>query len=517
IWCPTPGPVADPTPVEVRHGFGYTRFTKHRSGIAHETTVFVPREAPLKITHVRLRNEGDAPRRLSAAAYAQWVAGSTRRDRRFIVTEYHRETGSILARNPRNEYLGEAWAFATFIVPGVAEGRHTTVGPEFLGPLGDPAHPAALLEGDREGELNGRTGAVADPCAAFLRSFEMAPGGTAEVIFVIGQVEDVYDLSRRLDDFRTPDGVDAALEDVRAFWRDITSVFRVESPSPAIDLMLNGWLVYQNLSCRLWGRSALYQSGGAFGFRDQLQDAASLAAIRPQITREQILLHAAHQFEDGDVLHWWHPVTRRGIRTKFSDDLLWLPYVTLHYVETTGDAGLWDEKAPYVRGPVVPAGDDEILFDAAPTEREDTVFEHCCRALDRSLATGEHGLPLMGSGDWNDGMNRVGRSGKGESVWLAFFLLDILRRFAAVCESRGDAERASAYRRHAERLRESVNDAGWDGSWYRRAYYDNGDPLGSSENDEAKIDALAQAWAVLSGAAPEARARQALDALEEHL
>ncbi len=514
VWCPMPGPIDDPTPVEVRHGFGYTRFHKQRSGIEHDTTVFVPRDEPLKIVRMRLTNRGESKRRLTAAAVAVWVLGSSLEERRFVITEYDEDADCLLARNAHNDFLADHIAFAALMVPKADEAAFTASTHSFLGTLADPAHPESLLSGR---PLDGSTGALYDPCAAFTRSFELAAGESTDVVWLLGQIDDADRLPDMLARFNTPEAVQEALDSVMEFWREATSTFHVESPSVPIDLMLNGWLVYQNLSCRLWGRSALYQSGGALGFRDQLQDAAALAPILPQLTREQILMHAAHQFEDGDVLHWWHPTTRLGIRSRFSDDLLWLPHVTLHYVDTTGDAAVWDEAVPYVQGPEVPADVDEILMEAAPSARTESVFDHCRRAIDRSLATGKHGLPLMGSGDWNDGMNRVGRSGKGESIWLAFFLYDILRRFADVCGSRGDGERAATYRRHAEDLREAANEAGWDGTWYRRAYYDNGDPLGSSDSDEACIDALAQAWAAISGAAPQDRTNQALDAVEEHL
>jgi cyclic beta-1,2-glucan synthetase len=336
-------------------------------------------------------------------------------------------------------------------------------------------------------------------------------------VFLLGEAigrDAVREIVRRYADGAA---VEQALAAVRAFWSDLVGAVQVETPAPAIDLMVNGWLLYQVLSCRIWGRTALYQSGGAFGFRDQLQDAAALLMARPEMTRALILLHAAHQFVEGDVLHWWHPPLSRGIRTRFSDDLLWLPFITSAYIAATGDHSVLGETVGYVKGRLLAPGEDEEYFQPAiATERTD-VYEHCCRAIDRSLTVGAHGLPLMGTGDWNDGMNRVGREGRGESVWVGFFLYDVLGSFAPYCAERGDHTRAERYASHREALAAALEAGGWDGEWYRRAYYDDGTPLGSADNVECRIDAIAQSWAVISGAAPQPRAEQAMAALESHL
>ncbi len=317
--------------------------------------------------------------------------------------------------------------------------------------------------------------------------------------------------------YRAPGAVEAALLEVQGFWNDLLSSVRVESPLPGLDLMLNGWLAYQTLGCRIWGRSAFYQSGGAFGFRDQLQDAAALFALRPAITRAQILLHAAHQFVEGDVLHWWHPPASRGTRTRFSDDLLWLPYLTAGYVTASGDLALLDERAGFRCARLLAPGEDEAYLETTAAAASATVYEHCCLALDRSLAVGAHGLPLMGTGDWNDAMNRVGREGRGESVWVGFFLFAMLDDWAQLCAQRGDHTRARRYGEARRRLGTALDGAAWDGAWYRRAWYDDGAVLGSAANDECRIDALAQAWAVISGAASPERAAASLDAAEAHL
>ncbi|HKG95892.1 MAG TPA: protein ndvB, partial [Gemmatimonadaceae bacterium] len=518
LWSPAPGPAPGPGAYEVRHGFGYTRFGhEDGAGLASELWQFVPRRDPLKISLLRLTNRGDRPRRLSAAAYAQWVLGVFPHETaRFVATETDAGRGAILAVNDSNGEFAGRVAFAAAVPPG-GEGPLSATADRaaFLGPRGDVAAPAGLRT---SAPLDGRAGADLDPCAAFRVPLTVAPGETVEVAFLLGQAEGADAARAVLDRYRDPAACAAALDEARAFWRDTLSGVHVETPSPAIDLMVNGWLSYQNLSCRIWGRSAYYQSGGAFGFRDQLQDAASLVYLMPELTRRQIVLHASHQFVEGDVLHWWHPPLSKGMRTRFSDDLLWLPLLTTYYVRTTGDDTVLAEPARFVTARQLAPGEDEAFLVPEDSGVSADVYEHCCRSLDRSLTGGAHGLPLMGVGDWNDGMNRVGREGRGESVWLGFFLYEILGGFVPFCDQRGDAERAARYRAYRARLGAALNGPhGWDGAWYRRAYYDSGVPLGSAQSDECKIDAIAQAWAVISGAAPPERAERALDSLEQHL
>ena len=360
-------------------------------------------------------------------------------------------------------------------------------------------------------------GSGLDPCAALQLTLEHDPDASFTCAFLLVEAADDAAARECVQRYATSDSVAAALAENTAFWQDLLTGVQVRTPVPALDLMFNGWLAYQNLACRMWGRSAFYQSGGAFGFRDQLQDSSALLYLDPAITRQQILLHASHQFVEGDVLHWWHPPASKGIRTRFSDDLLWLPQITHFYITHTGDAAILDEEIGFVTAEQLEQDEDERFVWPQLADETAPLYEHCCRALDRSLTRGMHGLPLIGVGDWNDGMNRVGRQGRGESVWLGFFLFDILSNWISICEERGDRSRARRYRAYRRELHVALNEAGWDGAWYRRAYYDDGAPLGSAQNDECRIDALAQAWAVISRAAPEQRAGQALAAMREQL
>jgi cyclic beta-1,2-glucan synthetase len=513
-WSPLPGPCPSEAPVEVRHGFGESRWHSTAFGIEQDVCTWVPRRDSVRVIEVRLGNRDGRPRVLSLFFYARLVLGvSPAETAPLVTTEYDRETGAILARR----LLPDEFATGTAFAAAIAEGRpkHFTADrTTFLGRMGSERSPAALEPG---AELDGRVGPGLDPCAAFSVEIRLAPGETVECAFLLGEGENRAAALELVGRYRDEGTRRAARDEVRRFWNETLSAVEVETPAPAIDVLLNGWLLYQCLSCRLWGRSAFYQSGGAFGFRDQLQDAAGLVYSRPDLVRRQLLLHAAHQFVEGDVLHWWHPPADLGTRTRFSDDLLWLPYVTTFYVETTGDRSVLDESVPFIAARPLAPGEDEAYVRPEPSGERGSLYEHCCRAIDRSLRTGPHGLPLMGTGDWNDGMNRVGREGRGESVWLAFFLFELLGRFADLAESRGDRDRAQRYREHRERLQEAIEREAWDGEWYCRAWYDDGTPLGSSKSDECRIDALAQAWAVLSKAAAPERAVRALEAVERWL
>jgi cyclic beta-1,2-glucan synthetase len=515
-WSPTPGPAGPNVVHEVRYGFGYAQYEQTSAELRQRVVQFVPRDDAVKVIRISLSNLRPTRRSLDLFFYAHLALGSgSRRQSRDIRTRFDAACGSVLADNPARD-LSHRVSFIACIAPtATAPISFTGDRMEFLGQYGVLAAPAAVVDG---ASLSGCSGSIADACAALQATINVENGQSTECWLLVGEADDEAEARRLLEQYSTREALDAALADVRSMWRDILGAVEIDTPSPSLNLMVNGWLPYQNLSCRLWGRSAYYQSGGAYGFRDQLQDAAAYVYHRPELTREQILRHAAAQFVEGDVLHWWHvAAATRGIRTRFADDLLWLPFVAAEYAATTGDASLWDEPAPYLTGPALEPGEAERYFTPTPSGETGTVYEHACRALDRSAATGVHGLPLMGGGDWNDGMNRVGAGGRGESVWMAFFLDDVLQRMIPVCEARGDEARAGRYRQRQRRLRLANELHGWDGEWFRRAYFDDGTPLGTAAADECQIDALVQAWAVLTGAADAERAAEAMAAVERRL
>ena len=510
VWSPTPAPAPGGGPYMVRHGAGYTVFEHHGHGLRQRLKLFCPPDDALKVVELRLDNVWQQPRRITATFFVEWALGPDRQTVQYIVPEFDEDAQALLARNPYFEEFGSRVAFVASDRPlhGLSVDRV-----EFLGRMGDYAHPAAL---ERVG-LSDKVEAGLDPCAALQVHLDLAPGTSETVYFLLGEGNDLDDARRLLKHYRNPAQAAVAWQALGAFWDDVLGTFEVKTPEPAMDLMLNRWLLYQTLSCRVWGRSALYQSSGAFGFRDQLQDVLALLYARPDVVRGHLLAAATHQFEQGDVLHWWHPPSGRGVRTRCSDDLLWLPYVTAHYVALSGDEGVLDEQLGFLQGD--PLGPDEHDRYAHYERGQEgaSLYEHCCRSLDRGATTGTHGLPLMGDGDWNDGMNAVGAKGQGESVWLGWFLCDVLTRFAPLCQRRGEPERAQGYTQRAADLRVALQAHAWDGQWYVRAFYDDGTPLGSARNAECQIDAIAQSWAVLSGAGNPRRAEQAMEAVAQRL
>jgi cyclic beta-1,2-glucan synthetase len=511
VWSPTPLPVRESAPYLVRHGAGYSSFQHNSHGLRQSLLFFTVRDEPVKIVQLTLENTWDRVRRITATYYAEWVLGSDRDSSQlFIIPEFDSQAQAILARNSYNQEFGDQVAF-------LASDRDihglTTDRSEFLGRNGSYAQPAAL---NRIG-LSGSIQPGSDPCAALQVHLDLEPGEKAQVHFLIGQVADPSEVQRVVERYSKPEAVEAALNSAIGFWEDLLGTLQVETPDPAMNLMLNRWLLYQALSCRIWGRSAFYQSSGAFGYRDQLQDVMSMLYAAPHFAREHILKAAAHQFEEGDVLHWWNPPSGRGVRTRITDDLVWLPFVTAHYVSVTGDESILDEEIPFRRAPLLGANEEERYGLFPLTEHAYPIYEHCLRALERGTTTGPHSLPLIGAGDWNDGMNRVGIEGHGESVWLGWFLRTTLLRFAELCDKREDPERASLFKRQAAEYEQALQDHAWDGSWYLRAYYDDGWPLGSSVNRECQLDSIAQSWAVLSGSNDKERIQIAMDSVLDRL
>jgi N,N'-diacetylchitobiose phosphorylase len=512
-WSPLPGPCPAAADYSVAHGFGYSRWKVSTHGLEQETTVFVARKDPVKLMLLRITNRHHEAKQLSLFSYHRLVLGTMPPAAGTIKT--WQSGGALCAANAANAAFGDGIAFTRGVITGgILSASHASCDrSDFLGALGSTRSPQAL----RNEHLDESIGGQGEACFAQQWTCTLDAGQTMTVGIVLGEAVGETELASLLARYGTVVALEAALEEVRTFWHQGLSAVQAKTPVPEIDRMVNGWLGYQALACRIWGRTAFYQSSGAYGFRDQLQDAGNLTLLWPELTRKQILLHAAHQFVEGDVLHWWHePPINRGVRTRFSDDLLWLPLITADYVRSTGDSAVLDEVIPFLKAPLLNEGEDENYLQPEPSGESASLYEHCCRAIDRSLTRGSHGLPHMGTGDWNDGMNRVGREGRGESVWLGFFLHLILDDFIPLAQQRGDA-RTVRYVDYQKKLHQALNDTGWDGGWYRRAYYDNGIPLGTSTADECRIDGLAQAWSVLSGVASPERAEMALKAAQRHL
>jgi cyclic beta-1,2-glucan synthetase len=511
FWSATPLPAGGGEPYTVRHGQGYSIYEHGRDGIESRLRVFVAAAEHLKVFQLALRNSSSHVRHLSITLYVEWVLGDRReRTSMHVVTSREPATGAVMASNAFREAFGDRVAFVDLY--GGERRTLTADRTEFIGRNGTLASPAAL---GREG-LSDRTGATLDPCGAVQVTVTLQPGQETTVVGLLGEAADAASVSTIVRRSRAPQGVDNAFTDVARFWDGVLGTIQVATPDRSMDLLLNRWLLYQALACRIWGRSAFYQSSGAFGFRDQLQDVLALIFAAGHLTRDHLLHAASRQFVEGDVQHWWHEPNGEGVRTRFSDDRLWLVYATLQYVNATNDTGVLDERVPFLEGRALTSDEHEAYERPAVSAQRESLYEHCVRALALSTASGAHGLPLMGSGDWNDGMNLVGAGGQGESVWLGWFLLSLLRPFADLAESRGERDRAGVYRRQADQLAAALDNA-WDGAWYRRAYFDDGTPLGSAVNHECRIDAIAQSWAVLSRGAPAERALEAMESADRHL
>ncbi len=510
IWSPTPLPARADAPYLIRHGTGYSIFEHESHELGHTLRVFAVPQAPVKIAQLKLRNTSARTRRINITYYAEWVLGTNHESTaQYIVPEFAPSNFALLASNAYNQNFSKRVAFlaATRELQGL-----TTDRAEFLGALGSYAHPEAL---ERVG-LTASAQPGTDPCAALQLLLWLAPGESKEVTFLLGQGKDRTEALKLISQYQNLSQVRTAWKSLERFWDEHIGGIQVKTPDHALDLLVNRWLPYEALSCRLWGRTAFYQSSGAFGFRDQLQDVMAFLYTRPEIARQQILEAARHQFEEGDVLHWWHPPGGQGIRSHITDNMLWLPYVTAQYVQITGDRAILDEQVPFLSAEPLKPGEHE-RYGEFPSGRTGTVLEHCRRAIAKGSTSGPHGLPLMGDGDWNDGMNNVGAKGLGESIWLGWFLFATLMDFARVCDMVSSADDAEVYRQNAEKLRAALEASAWDGNWYRRAYYDDGKPLGSIQNRDCQIDSISQSWSVISHAAEPEKARQAMESLYQRL
>ncbi len=509
VWSPTPMPAGANAAYLIRHGAGYSTFESQSHGLNQRLRLFAAPDEPVKIAHLRLQNLWERPRRITVTYYAEWVLGTTRDiSQPHVISEFEPDKNALLARNHFIIEFGERVAFlaANKKLHGLTADRT-----EFLGRMGNMRSPAAL---GRIG-LGSSVQAGQDPCAAIQLHVDLAPGQVEEVYFLLGEGSNRQESLALIGQYQAQAQVESAWLAGHELWDNILGTITVETPDPGMDLMLNRWLLYQTLGCRLWGRTALYQSSGAFGFRDQLQDVLALLYARPDLARKQILNAAQHQFDAGDVLHWWNPPSGRGVRTRFSDDLLWLPFVTAGYVTATGDQSILSERISFLKAEPLKPEETDRYSQFESTNEVYTLYEHCRRALGKGSTAGIHGLPLMGGGDWNDGMNLVGAEGRGESVWLGWFLHATLMRFAAICVLMRDDP--APYRQQAERLSQALEAHAWDGNWYLRAFYDDGSLLGSNKNNECQIDSIAQSWAVLSGAADPARALQAMESVNRLL
>jgi cyclic beta-1,2-glucan synthetase len=512
LWTPTALPIRQKNGrYLVYHGQGYSRFEFDAHGISLELLQYVPVDDSIKIGRLKITNHSGRPRKLSVTAYVEWRLGSSQREgKTSISTEIDGDTGALLAQNPSNNEFGERVAFLDM---NGLQTSWTGDRTEFIGRDGALDRPVGLSDG---AQLSNRVGAGQDACGAVKTLVSLAPVESVEIAVFIGQCGTKREASDLLLKYRKTD-LGAVLQDVRHQWDNILDTVQIKTPDRALDVLVNRWLPYQTLSCRVWARTGFYQASGAFGFRDQLQDVMSLCVSRPDIAREHLLRAAGRQFPEGDVQHWWLPESGRGIRTRVSDDRVWLAFVAAHYINVTGDVAILDELVPFLDGPLLQPEQREAFFRPISSTTSASLFEHCALALESSLATGSHGLPLIGTGDWNDGMDRVGEQGKGESVWLGWFLCSTLTSFAKIAEERGDTDRSREWIRHAMDLKQSLDREAWDGDWYRRAFFDDGTALGSVANSNCRIDSIAQSWAVISRAAEPARAVRAMAAFDKYL
>jgi cellobiose phosphorylase len=511
FWSPTPLPKRGHGKYVTRHGFGYTVFEHTETGIRTELWVYVAIDDSIKFSSIKIWNDSGRARKLSVYGFVELVLGDLpSKTSMHVVSEIDTSMGAIFARNSYNHDFPEKVSFFQVDNDKISFTCNRT---EFIGRNGTLENPAAM----KLAHLSGKSGAGLDPCAAIQVPFEFENGREYELVFKLGSGNNRNDAEALITRYSGFNKAHGAIEKVWQYWKEALGAVQTETPDKSLDVLANGWLFYQTLSCRIWGRSGYYQSGGAFGFRDQLQDVMALIHSKPEITREQLLINSSHQFIEGDVQHWWHPPLGRGVRTHFSDDYLWLPLAVSRYVLSTGDTGVLDESRNFLEGRPLRAEDDSYYELPVISSNSGTLYQHCQRAIQRGLNFGEHGLPLIGGGDWNDGMNLIGMEGKGESVWLAFFLYEVLSQFKKIAAIKNDTKFIELCEKEMTILQSNIEKNSWDGDWYRRAYFDDGTPLGSKINEECKIDSISQSWSVISGAGEKDRSLKAIDSLNKYL
>jgi cyclic beta-1,2-glucan synthetase len=511
VWTATPAPIREMTEYVVKHGAGYSIFEHAHDDLHTSVKIAMATDDPVKISTLRITNTGRSPKRVTVTSYVEWVLGVSRDlTQQHVYTTYDAESASVFGQNFFDQEYAELVAFLAMsgdVTSYTADRR------EFIGRNGTPARPAALSKA----ALGESVGEVVDPCGALQTSVTIHPGETTEVIVLLGAVTSMDDARTIIARYKSVESSVGEVDRAMQSWKTRLETIKVKTPDQTFDRIENGWLLYQALSCRMWGRTALYQSSGAYGFRDQLQDSMAFLYADQPVARAHILRSASRQFVEGDVQHWWHPKSGRGVRTRFSDDLVWLPFVVAHYVEVTGDTSILDEQVRFITMRQLAPDEHELYDKPEESDESATVYEHCLRALKKACTFGQHDLPLIGSGDWNDGFSRVGIEGKGESVWLAWFIIATLKRIAEISASRNDMVTHDEYLKTAERYRSAIEKTSWDGEWYVRAYYDDGYPLGSSKSEEAKIDSIAQSWSVLSGAGDPGHVRRAMKSVDQIL
>lgn len=512
LWTPTMSPIrVKNAEYRTKHGQGYSQFELRHHGIYSILTQFVPANYSVKISKIVLKNETSKKRELTISSYVEWVLGFSRTQTSiYLISDYDKKSKSLVCSNPWNQEFGKRVAFATFAGGNDSWTSNRT---EFIGRNGSLTRPQGTLSND---DFSGTVGAGLDPCAAIKKDIVIEPNEEITIFFFLGQSEDLIKTQELISQINNQN-IDSLFLTMKNEWNTILEKIQVETPDLSMNIMLNRWLLYQTTVCRLWSRSAFYQAGGAFGFRDQLQDAMAVVWTKPEMIKAQIVNASARQFLEGDVQHWWHLPSGRGVRTHFSDDRLWLPFVTAFYLKVTNDESVLNIQLPFLKGPILEIEKEDSYYTPEVTQEKASVYEHCARAIDRSLSVGIHGLPLMGGGDWNDGMNRVGHEGKGESVWLAWFLIFNLREFSSIALKRGEKDRARQWNEHLLKLKEAIHENAWDGEWYRRAYYDDGSPLGSALNSECRIDSLAQTWGIISKAGDRKKVEEAMLSVEKNL